>query len=408
MFIKLLIPLLTNSNKFIINIDKNIDIEKWSIENHLDSETLSSFDINGEMKGLILDTDKDQNILEHLPNVENIEEDKIFTIDSFGDVHIENNPGIKHSFIIWGLDRIDQESLPLDNNYSHIPDAGENIDVYILDTGIETSHPQFEGRAQWGNNFVDNQNEDCNGHGTHVAGTVMSKDYGVAIKANSIAVKVLDCEGSGSFSGIISGIQWSINRIKSTGRKGVINMSLGGGFSSLVNSAVNAARNSGVVVVVSAGNENQDACNQSPASASKAFTVASSRSDDIRSGFSNWGSCVDIFAPGSSITSTYINGQIATISGTSMSSPHVAGAVAWRLSEQPDHSPKEIEDYLLNLASSNKIIDTKGSPNKLLRVNSGDRETEKEFYEKWWVIAATVGFIIIVIIIIIQCINSLC
>lgn len=228
----------------------------------------------------------------------------------------------------WGLDRIDQRTLPLNNLYNSAV-TGAGVHAYIIDTGIRATHQEFSGRMGAGYDFIDTDPDpaDCNGHGTHVAGTVGGITYGVAPDVTLHAVRVLDCGGSGTTSGVIAGIDWVIaNHIKPA----VINMSLGGGVSTAMNDAVARAHAAGITVVVAAGNSNADACSHSPASAPEAITIGSTTSLDARSSFSNFGTCVDIFAPGSSITSAWIGNDTAsnTISGTSMASPHVAGAAA--------------------------------------------------------------------------------
>ncbi|NDA78065.1 MAG: S8 family peptidase, partial [Actinobacteria bacterium] len=235
----------------------------------------------------------------------------------------------------WGLDRIDQRSLPLDSSFVHVLSWGQGVDVYVVDTGINRTHSEFTGRVQPGFDVVTpgGNAEDCNGHGTHVSGTVAGSTYGVAPAARIIPVRVLDCLGSGTTAGVISGIDWIIEHHQS-GVPAVLNMSLGGTQSASLNEAVERAVADGISVVVAAGNENVDACRRSPASAASAITVGATTSSDQRSSFSNFGSCLDIFAPGSSITSAWVGGPSAsnTISGTSMASPHVAGAAAAFLS----------------------------------------------------------------------------
>ncbi|MBZ9749874.1 S8 family peptidase [Deinococcus sp. HMF7604] len=266
----------------------------------------------------------------------------------------------------WGLDRIDQRNLPL--NGSYVYDAtGSGLRAYIIDTGIRTTHTNFGGRAIWGTNTTgDGNNSDCQGHGTHVAGTVGSSTYGVAKGVTLVAVKVLNCQGSGSNSGVIAGVNWAV------GNKGsataVANMSLGGGFSQAVNDAVNSAASRNLVMVVAAGNENQNACNVSPASAANAITVGSTTRTDARSSFSNYGSCVDIFAPGSDITSTWNTSNTATntISGTSMASPHVAGAAVLELALGAN-STGSITNAIISSSTPNKVTNAgAGSPNRLL------------------------------------------
>jgi subtilisin family serine protease len=292
------------------------------------------------------------------PNVAYVERDGVMTTTAVGS---------------WGLDRIDERDLVLDGVYD--PGAGRNgsgVTAYIIDTGVELGLGEFGDRASSGYDFVDDEADasDCHGHGTHVAGTVGSATYGVAKNVSLVAVRVLNCQGSGSYSGVIAGINWvTANQAALS----VANMSLGGGFSQAVNDAVNASVTSGVVYAVSSGNSNTDACGQSPASAEKAITVNSSTSSDARSSFSNYGNCTDIFAPGSSITSTTMNGGTASWSGTSMASPHVAGVAALYL--QDGTSADDVPAAMAARATRDKISNPgSGSPNLLLYVgtDSGD------------------------------------
>ncbi len=238
--------------------------------------------------------------------------------------------------VTWGLDRIDQRNLPLSNSYTYNA-TGSGVKAYIIDTGIRFSHSQFGGRAVSGYDAIDGGTaDDCNGHGTHVAGTVGSSTYGVAKSVQLVGVRVLDCAGSGSNSGVIAGVDW-VTGNHQAGQPAVANMSLGGGASSALDTAVNNSINDGVTYAVAAGNSNANACNYSPARVAAAITVGSTTSSDARSSFSNYGSCLDIFAPGSDITSAWHTSDTATntISGTSMASPHVAGVAALYLQETP-------------------------------------------------------------------------
>eukprot|EP00054_Salpingoeca_dolichothecata_P031518 m.263766 g.263766 ORF g.263766 m.263766 type:complete len:389 (+) comp27221_c0_seq1:169-1335(+) len=285
-----------------------------------------------------------------------------------GQVHANQQCDVQRG-ASWGLTRVGERDLKLTGDYGYSSD-GAGTDAYVLDTGIYVEHNDFEGRAIWGIDVADNPPilQDANGHGTHVAGTIISKTYGVAKKATAIAVKVLGASGSGSTAGVISGVEWVSKNQAQRKKPSTANMSLGGGFSTAMNDAVNALVKAGVVVVVAAGNENTNACFGSPSSASDVMTVSASDEEDARSYFSNYGSCSNIFAPGSYITSTWIDGpdSNAVLSGTSMASPHVAGGANQILGDNPSYTPKEVYDTLLKLATENKIVDTQKTPNSLL------------------------------------------
>jgi subtilisin family serine protease/chitodextrinase len=280
---------------------------------------------------------------------------------------------VTQSNATWGLDRIDQTDLPLSNDYTYNLD-GTGVNAYIIDTGILNSHTDFGGRSVSGWDFVDNDADasDCNGHGTHVAGTVGGTTWGVAKNVNLIGVRVLSCNGSGSNSGVIGGVDWVAENAVFPA---VANMSLGGGNSFALDAAVNNAIDAGITFAVAAGNSNINACSGSPNKVPAAITVASSTSSDSRSSFSNWGSCIDLFAPGSDITSTWSNGGTNTISGTSMASPHVAGVIALYLQAHGDDSPAEVANGVTGFATADKISGLNGSPNLLLNM-SFDADTD--------------------------------
>ncbi|MEU8419953.1 S8 family serine peptidase [Micromonospora sp. NPDC048835] len=272
----------------------------------------------------------------------------------------------------WGLDRIDQRNLPLDSSYTY-PNTASNVHAYIIDTGIRFSHNDFGGRATSGYDAVDGGSaDDCNGHGTHVAGTVGGSAYGVAKAVQLVGVRVLNCSGSGTNAGVIGGVDWvTANAIKPA----VANMSLGGGANSSLDNAVRNSIASGVTYGLAAGNDNgANACNTSPARTTEAITVGSTTSSDARSSFSNVGTCLDIFAPGSSITSAWYTSNTATntISGTSMATPHVVGAAALVASANPSWTPAQVRNQLVSNATPNVVSNPgSGSPNLLLYVGSG-------------------------------------
>ena len=289
------------------------------------------------------------------PSVAYVEEDGYVSIDA------------TQSNATWGLDRVDQRARPLNGTYVYNRTAA-GVHAYIIDTGVLGTHSQFSGRM--GNGYTaiadGRGTTDCNGHGTHVAGTVGGSTWGVAKGVTIHPVRVLGCTGSGSNSGVIAGMDWvAANRITPA----VANMSLGGGFSQATNDAVQRMINRNVTVVVAAGNNNANACNYSPASAPNAITVGSTTNTDARSSFSNFGTCLDIFGPGSSITSAWYTSTTATntISGTSMASPHVAGAAALYLAINPSATPATVRNAIVNNATTGVVTSAgTGSPNRLL------------------------------------------
>ncbi|MEY4068921.1 MAG: hypothetical protein RLZZ332_1257, partial [Actinomycetota bacterium] len=269
----------------------------------------------------------------------------------------------------WGLDRIDQRSRTLDSNYSY-NFTGSGVRAYVIDTGVRSDHREFGGRVVAGHTRINDGrgSEDCNGHGTHVAGTVGGQTYGVAKAVTIVPVRVLSCAGRGSFFDVISGVNW-VTSDHAAGVPAVANMSLGGGFSTAVNTAVRDAVNDGVVMVVAAGNNNLSAASYSPASEPLAITVGATSSNDARASFSNYGSILDVFAPGVSVLSAYHSSSSATrmLSGTSMAAPHVAGAVALLLEENPSNTPAQIASTLSSYATPDVVTSAgSGSPNLLL------------------------------------------
>ncbi|MFH8407724.1 S8 family peptidase [Streptomyces sp. NPDC018019] len=293
------------------------------------------------------------------PAVDKVVQNKKFHIDATQD----NPPS-------WGLDRIDQDGTQGDKKYTYPDSAGEGVTAYVIDTGVRTSHQDFEGRATSGFDAIDGDNDatDGNGHGTHVAGTIAGKAHGVAKKAKIVAVRVLDDQGSGSTEQVVAGIDWVTKNHKGPS---VANMSLGGGADEALDAAVQKAVASGVTFAVAAGNESTDAGQGSPARVKEAITVASSTNTDEQSDFSNFGSAVDLYAPGSDITSDWNDSDqgTKTISGTSMATPHVAGAAAVYLSAHQDAKPDAVAKALTDGATPDKIKNpSQGTPNKLLKV----------------------------------------
>ncbi len=300
-------------------------------------------------------TEDDAIALSNDPRVRFVEEDSIMEI-----VVTQTNP-------TWGLDRIDEAALPLSGTYSYTS-TGSGVNAYIIDTGIRITHTQFGGRASVAFDAVgDGRNGiDCNGHGTHVAGTVGGSTYGVAKSVRLFAVRVLSCSGSGSTSGVIAGVDWVTGHHVSPA---VANMSLGGGASTALDTAVRNSITSGVTYAIAAGNSNANASNFSPARVGEAITVGSSTINDARSSFSNFGSVVDIFAPGSSITSAWStsNTAINTISGTSMATPHVAGVAARILQNNRTASPATVRNTIVSTANLNRLTGIpSGTANRLL------------------------------------------
>jgi cerevisin len=297
----------------------------------------------------------------------------------------------------WGLARISHRnglSLGSFNKYLFDDEGGEGVTAYVVDTGINTDHEDFDGRASWGAAFGGNPEIDDNGHGTHCAGTIVGKRYGVAKAANIVAVKVLGGSGSGSMSDVVKGVEFvAASHIRDKNKKGykgtTANMSLGGGKSPSLDLAVNGAVRAGVHFAVAAGNENQDACNTSPAAAEGAVTVGATALNDDRAYFSNWGKCVDIFAPGVNILSTYIGSTkaVATLSGTSMASPHICGLLSYYLSLQPSTdsefattgflTPAQLKKHLIAFGTKDILTDLdEESPNVLAYNGGGQNLTE--------------------------------
>ena len=375
---------LVSANRYILTPkDEFNNFEVHKISGEHDLEVFAEFK---EHHYLPFYTTSRQNLIKYrstLSQFFHIEEDVTITLkDSVTDfILVENNleTGIlaDEKSVPWHLDRIVKRKLPLDGSFGY-DTCHENtdvrIDTYVVDTGIDVEHSQFGGRAVWGNNFVDSKDTDCNNHGTHVAGLIGSEDYGVCKDANLYAVKVLDCEGSGSLSGVIKGIEWvyktHITKTKSLSKtntskkiKSIINMSLGGGFSKALNTAIEygVKNDDNFYVVVAAGNEDEDACNGSPSSVKSIFTVMASDKDDNRAWFSNWGSCSDVYSPGVNVLSTIPNGKTAVYSGTSMASPVVAGVLNHYVDMYSDLNMLQIKKKVLSMSTKNAISGKKRS-----------------------------------------------
>ncbi|MBB2945885.1 subtilisin family serine protease [Actinoplanes lutulentus] len=275
-------------------------------------------------------------------------------------------PSAQAEQVTWGLDRIDQRTAKLSKSYRYTSAAG--VTAYVIDTGVRVSHQEFGGRASNGWDFVDNDKtaNDCNGHGTHVAGTIGGATYGVAKDIDLVALKVLGCDGSGKFSDFIAAVDWVTANAK---LPAVANMSLGGPVSKTLDAAVNRSIAKGVTYAIAGGNENKNACKSSPGGTPDAITVGAVDKFDKRASFSNYGTCLDLFAPGVDIQSAGkgSNSAVKTMSGTSMASPHVAGAAALVLAEHPAWTPRQVRDDLVANAGSGLVRSPgSGSPNKLL------------------------------------------
>merc|ERR1711981_12569 len=347
----------------------------------------------------------DEDVLEQIrrhPDVEYVEKDQEMHTLSHHDPETEKNAP-------WGLARIshrDALSFGTFNKYLYSEDGGEGVDVYVIDTGTNVDHVDFEGRASWGKTIPQGDaDEDGNGHGTHCSGTVAGKKYGVAKKAHVKAVKVLRSNGSGSMSDVVKGVEYAAEAHQEQvalakegkGRKGfkgsAANMSLGGGKSPILDQAVNAAVDAGIHFAVAAGNDNADSCNYSPAAAKNAVTVGASTLADERAYFSNYGTCNDIFAPGLNIQSSWIGSKYAVnpISGTSMASPHIAGLLAYLLSLQPskdssyavaDITPKKLKANLISIATEGALTDVPAGTANILAWNGGGISNYSDIVDK--------------------------
>jgi subtilisin family serine protease len=289
--------------------------------------------------------------LRHNPAVDYVEQEQT------GGIQTTQSPAT------WGIDRIDQTSLPLSNSYTYNA-SGTGVRAYVIDSGLQSNHPQFGTRASNVYDYAGGSGADCNGHGTHVAGTIGSTTYGVAKNVYLRGVRVVDCAGNGGTAEVIAAMDWvRLNHIKPA----VANMSLGYPYSAAVNTAATSMINAGIFTAVASGNENQNACNVSPASASGTLTVNASDINDRRASFSNYGGCTDIYAPGVNVTSTWINSGTNTISGTSMASPHATGVGALYKSAFGDAASSTVVSWIINNSTPNVVSgNPAGTPNRLL------------------------------------------
>jgi cerevisin len=339
----------------------SVNLQDFATEHNL--IPLATLPLQRSLQFYTTDASNLENFQKTLSALYDIEEDSPFKIN-FDFSLVEKDAQPWHRSRVVHRKRASTGDFPYNKPNSCHTNHNLTIDTYIVDTGIDITHPQFEGRAVWGANFADDKDTDCNSHGTHVAGLVGSRDFGMCVDANLHAVKVLSCDGSGSLSGVIKGIEWAYNSHKSktkneTSRivKSVINMSLGGGHSSSLNRAVESCVESDqhFYVVVAAGNDDEDSCNSSPAGARSIITVMASDRYDSKAYFSNWGTCANIYAPGVDVLSTVPNGETAVYSGTSMASPVMTGVLNHYIDQFPGLSMKTMLELVTKFATKNAI-----------------------------------------------------
>ncbi|MFD3326284.1 S8 family peptidase [Streptomyces sp. NPDC058701] len=361
------VPLKTAANavpgRYIVTLEKDQDAAKVAQRLGLKPSFLYSSALNGFAVPL---TPLQLTIVRNSPGVTAVEEDaKVRSVPKPSRTGATRAPAAS-----WGLDRIDQRAWDRasgrgDGQFT-TQGNGSGVTAYILDTGIDYGHEEFAGRATLGFDAVGDGRggADCNGHGTHVAGTVGGSTYGVAKKANLVSVRVLGCDGQGTYSGIVAGLDWVA---RNAVRPAVLNASFGGDRSDALNGAADAVTAAGVLPVVAAGNSSKDACTVSPASASKVLTVAASNKWDEETSFSNYGACVSIHAPGEQVVSAQLGGGSVALDGTSMASPHVAGVAALYQQANPKAAPEDIAAWLVEESTKDVLSSlSKSSPNALL------------------------------------------
>ncbi|KAL1867928.1 hypothetical protein Daus18300_006203 [Diaporthe australafricana] len=364
-------------DKYIVKMKDTASQESIDYANELfEGEAYQSWDAEKEFKGFAAQiTGEALDAIANLEDVEFIEQDAIIKLN-YQPEEVTHTDTAKRALTTttagsWGLGRISHKALSTSTYVYDTAGAGSGVCAYVIDTGILTTHTQFGGRASFLANYADSSNTDGNGHGTHVAGTIGGTTYGVAKSVTLYAVKVLDSSGSGTTSGVISGINFVASDAPSRSCSSVANMSLGGSKSTALNSAAAALVNAGVFLAVAAGNDGANAANYSPASEATACTVGATTSADALASYSNYGAVVDILAPGSSIVSSYIGSTsaTATLSGTSMASPHIAGLGAYFLSLQGAMTPAALCTYIRTNANSGVITGVPSSTSNLLAYN---------------------------------------
>ncbi|MGW4703911.1 S8 family serine peptidase [Streptomyces sp. NPDC004285] len=355
-------PLVTAADavpgRYIVTLDGSVDAAEAAGRLGLRPTFVYDKAINGFAAPL---TDLQLATVRSTPGVTSVEEDAVAAAPP----RPAESPAVRGPAAGWGLDRIDQPNLPLDDTFT-TRGSGAGVTAYILDTGIDYAHAEFGGRAGSGFDAMGDGRlgQDCNGHGTHVAGTVAGGTYGVAREAALVSVRVLGCDGRGTYSGMIAGLDWVA---KNARQPAVLNGSLGGDRSVALNNAATALYSAGVLPVIAAGNSAKNACDVSPASADGVLTVAASDIGDRQTYFSNHGPCVELFAPGQDIVSARLGGGSLAESGTSMAAPHVTGVAALYLAEHPAASPSEVAEWIDAHATADVLSDvTAGTPNRLL------------------------------------------